>query len=75
VVDHFHLAHLANDAVIKVLRRVAWDLCDRRGRRIDPEWANRRGLLLARECLSDKSFAKMIGGGVGRGRGASQRLA
>jgi len=29
-----------------------------------PEWANRRRLLRARECLSDKGFAKMIGGGV-----------
>ncbi|MEQ0805139.1 hypothetical protein ABLN64_07000 [Mycobacterium tuberculosis] len=31
----------------------------RRGRKIDPQWANRRRLLTARERLSDKSFAKM----------------
>lgn len=59
VVDHFHLVKLANDAVTKVRRRVTWDLRDRRGRKVDPEWANRRRLLQARERLSDKSFAKM----------------
>lgn len=59
VVDHFHLVKLANDVVTKVRRRVTWELRDRRGRKTDPEWANRRRLLQARECLSDKSFAKM----------------
>lgn len=59
VVDHFHLVKLANDAVTKVRRRVTWDLRDRRGGKIDPEWANRRRLLRARERLSEKSFAKM----------------
>ena len=60
MVDHFHhLVKLANDALTRVRRRVTWDLRDRRGRRIDPEWANRRRLLCARERLSDKSFAKM----------------
>ena len=59
VVDHFHLVKLGNDAVTKVRRRVTWDLRDRRGRKLDPEWANRRRLLRARERLSEKSFAKM----------------
>ena len=59
VVDHFHLVKLANDALTKVRRRVTWDLRDRRGRRADPQWANRRRLMRARERLSDKSFAKM----------------
>ncbi len=59
VVDHFHLVKLANDTLTKVRRRVTWDLRDRRGRKIDPEWANRRRLLRARERLSDKSFTKM----------------
>lgn len=59
VVDHFHLVKLANDALTKVRRRVTWDLRDRRGRKIDPEWANRRRLLQARERLSGKNFAKM----------------
>ncbi|MGH3971572.1 MAG: transposase, partial [Mycobacterium sp.] len=59
VVDHFHLVKLGNDAVTKVRRRVTWDLKDRRGRKLDPEWANRRRLLRGRERLSEKSFAKM----------------
>jgi transposase len=59
VVDHFHLVKLANDALTKVRRRVTWELHDRRGRKRDPEWANRRRLLTARERLSNKSFAKM----------------
>jgi len=59
VVDHFHLVKLANDALTKVRRRVTWELRDRRGRKLDPEWANRRRLLRARERLSDKSFTKM----------------
>ena len=59
VVDHFHLVKLANDALTKVRRRVTWDLKDRRGRKIDPEWANRRRLLTARERLSHQAFATM----------------
>ena len=59
VVDHFHLVKLANDTVTKVRRRITWDLRERRGRKIDPEWANRRRLLRARERLSDKAFAAM----------------
>lgn len=59
VVDCFHLVKLANDAVTKVRLRVTWDLRDRRGRKIDSEWANRRRLLRARERLSDNTFAKM----------------
>ena len=43
-------------------RRVTWDLRDRRGRKRNPEWANRRRLLTARERLSDNSFAKMWNG-------------
>lgn len=59
VVDHFHLVKLANDTLTKVRRRITWELRERRGRKIDPEWANRRRLLRARERLSTKSFAKM----------------
>lgn len=59
VVDHYHLVQLANHAVTTVRRRVTWDLHDRRGRKTDPPWANRRRLLRARERLSDKSFATM----------------
>ncbi|AWK76263.1 hypothetical protein CBI38_32870 (plasmid) [Rhodococcus oxybenzonivorans] len=59
VVDHFHLVQLANDAVTKVRRRVTWELKIRRGGKRDPEWANRRRLLTARERLSNRNFAKM----------------
>jgi transposase len=59
VVDHFHLVKLANDAVTDVRRRQTWALRGRRGRRIDPEWANRRRLLTGRGRLSQRSFARM----------------
>lgn len=59
VVDHFHLVQLANTAVTKVRRRVTWELKDRRGGKIDPEWANRKRLLTGRERLSGKNFTKM----------------
>jgi len=59
VVDHFHLIQLANDAVTKVRRRVTWELKDRRGGKIDPEWANRRRLLTGRERLSQRNITKM----------------
>lgn len=59
VVDHFHLVKLANDTVTKVRRRVIWEQQGRRGRKIDPAWANRRRLLTAYERLSYKAFARM----------------
>ncbi len=59
VVDHFHLVKLANDALTAVRRRVTFDAHGRRGRKQDPEWANRRRLLTAQECLSPRAFALM----------------
>lgn len=59
VVDHFHLVKLANDVVTAVRRRITFDARGRRGRTHDPEWANRRRLLSARERLSDRLCAKM----------------
>ena len=59
VVDHFHLVKLANDCLTKVRRRVIWEQKGRRGRKIDPAWANRRRLLTARERLSAKGFTAM----------------
>ena len=59
VVDHFHLTKLANDAVTKVRRGVIWEQHNRRGRKIEPAWANRRRLLTGRERLSAKGFTKM----------------
>jgi transposase len=58
VVDHFHLVKLANDALTDVRRRLTWALRGRRGRKLDPEWANRRRLLTARGRLSGRAFTR-----------------
>ena len=63
-VDHFHLIMLANKAVTAVRQRVTRDLLDRRGRKADPIWANRRLLLRGRERLSDQALARMWNGCV-----------
>jgi transposase len=59
VVDHFHLVKLANDCVTKVRRRTIWEQKGRRGRKIDPAWANRRRLLTGQQRLSAKGFETM----------------
>lgn len=59
VVDHFHLVKLANDALTAVRRRVTFDAHGRRGRKRDPEWANRGRLLTARERLPYRAFEAM----------------
>ena len=59
VVDHFHLVRLANDTLTSVRRRVTGDNRDRRGRKVDPEWAHRRRLLTGRERLSPPRLATM----------------
>jgi transposase len=63
-VDHFHLVMLANKAVTAVRQRVTRDLLGRRGRQIDPVWANRRLLLRGRERLSPAALARMWNGCV-----------
>jgi transposase len=63
-VDHFHLVMLANKAVTAVRQRVTRDLLGRRGRKIDPGWANRRLLLRGRERLSEAALARMWNGCV-----------
>ena len=63
-VDHFHLVMLANKAVTAVRQRVTRDLLDRRGRKTDPTWANRRLLLRGRERLSQAALARMWNGCV-----------
>jgi len=60
-VDHFHLIMLANKAVT-VRQRVTRDLLERRGRKTDPTWANRRLLLRGRERLSEQALARMWNG-------------
>jgi transposase len=63
-VDHFHLVMLANKAVTAVRQRVTRDLLERRGRKTDPTWANRRLLLRGRERLSQAALARMWNGCV-----------
>jgi transposase len=45
--------------VTTVRRRVIWEQHGRRGRAVDPAWANRRRLLTGADRLSDKGFATM----------------
>ena len=47
IVDRFHLVALANRAVTEYRRELAWARRGRRGRKIDPEWAQRNRLLRA----------------------------
>jgi len=59
VVDRFHLVQLANRAVTECRRELTWVTRERRGRKIDPEWAQRNRLLRAGESLSADEAAKM----------------
>ena len=60
--DHFHFIQLANTMLTDVRREHTRAVRGRRGRKIDPEWVNRRRLLTARERLSHRTFAKMWNG-------------
>ena len=59
VVDRFHLVALANKAVTDYRRELAWALRGRRGRKSDPEWAQRNRLLRAVETLTPDELAKV----------------
>ena len=59
-VDHFHLIQLANQMLTMVRQRVSRDLKGRRGRTIDPSWANRRLLLRGHDTLSAKGRARLV---------------
>jgi hypothetical protein len=61
-VDHFHVVLLANQALTRVRQRVTRELLDRRGRAVDPVWANRRLLLRGGERLSPRALARMSSG-------------
>ncbi|HEY2834355.1 MAG TPA: ISL3 family transposase [Sporichthyaceae bacterium] len=63
-VDHFHLIMLANKAVTTVRQRVTREQLGRRGRALDPAWANRRLLLRGSERLSERALARMWNGCV-----------
>ena len=59
VVDRFHLSALANKAVTDYRRELAWALRGRRGRKSDPDWAQRNRLLRAVETLTPDELAKV----------------
>jgi transposase len=58
-VDGFHLVQLANLMVTRVRQRLIRDREDRRGRKIDPAWANRRLLLRGYNTLSAQARARL----------------
>ena len=59
VADRFHLVRLANDMLTQVRQRATRQVRGRRGRKRDPEWANRRRLLTGYERLRPERFARM----------------
>jgi transposase len=58
-VDAFHLVSLANQAVTEARQRLSQQIRGRRGRAVDPGWANRRLLLRAHDTLSDRGRARL----------------
>lgn len=54
-VDAFHLVKLGNEMLTEVRQRLTQQVHGRRGRSIDPVWANRRLLLRAGDTLSDRA--------------------
>jgi transposase len=58
-VDAFHLVKLANDMVTHVRQRVIREAKGRRGRGMDPAWANRRLLLRAGDTLGPKALTRL----------------
>jgi transposase len=58
-VDGFHLVQLANLMVTRVRQRLIRDREDRRGRKMDPAWANRRLLLRGYDTLSPQARARL----------------
>ena len=58
-VDAFHLVKLGNDALTRVRQRVSQQVKGRRGRGIDPAWANRRLLLRAGDTLTPRALARL----------------
>jgi transposase len=58
-VDGFHLVQLANLMVTRVRQRLIREREERRGRKIDPAWANRRLLLRGYDTLSLRARARL----------------
>jgi transposase len=58
-VDGFHLVQLANLMVTRVRHRLIREREDRRGRKIDPAWANHKLLLRGYDTLSPRAKARL----------------
>ena len=58
-VDAFHLVKLANDALTGVRQRLAREQKGRRGRTVDPSWANRKLLLRGADTLSRRGWDRL----------------
>jgi transposase len=58
-VDGFHLVQLANLMVTRVRQRLIREREQRRGRKIDPAWANRRLLLRGYNTLSPQARTRL----------------
>jgi transposase len=58
-VDPFHLVQLANLMVTRVRQRLIREREQRRGRKVDPAWANRRLLLRSYDTLSPRAKARL----------------
>jgi Transposase len=58
-VDPFHLVQLANLMVTRVRQRLVREREQRRGRKVDPAWANRRLLLRGSDTLSVRAKARL----------------
>jgi transposase len=58
-VDAFHLVKAANDALTAVRQRLARGHKGRRGRLVDPAWANRRLLLHGADTLSSAAWTRL----------------
>lgn len=54
-VDAFHLVKLGNDMLTEVRQRLTQQVHGRRGRSIDPVWANRRLLMRTGDTLSERA--------------------
>ncbi|MGV8967486.1 MAG: ISL3 family transposase, partial [Cellulomonas sp.] len=58
-VDAFHLIQLSNQCLTAVRQRLVRDHKGRRGRLVDPAWANRRLLLRGADTLSPGGWARL----------------
>ena len=59
VLDAFHLVKLANDTLTAVRQRLSRDHKGRRGRLVDPSWANCKLLLRGADTLSERGWDRL----------------